>query len=238
MPSVTLFHYRFTPTWKITFLFIFAFAFFIYLGMWQLERAKEKKSILFAHSNQNKFEHWQPGMFVPQPYQGIAIEGTFIPENLLLDNQHHNHQIGFNVLTPLKLNNGELILIDRGWIPAGVTREALPQPSQLKKRVYLTGEVYYPSKKSWLLGQEIEKQLPHLVLLERIDTNFIGQFYQKTVLPFIIRMNKIEPNGYVREWAVVSMSPERHQAYALQWFMMAMVLLIMYITLNSKRVNP
>ncbi|WP_019216188.1 SURF1 family cytochrome oxidase biogenesis protein [Legionella tunisiensis] len=59
----------------------------------------------------------------------------------------------------------------------------------------------------------------------------------KSVYPFIIRLDKSEADSYVREWAVVAMPPERHYAYALQWFAIAFVILILFIALNLKKTN-
>jgi surfeit locus 1 family protein len=58
---------------------------------------------------------------------------------------------------------------------------------------------------------------------------------QKKVYPFIIRLDKQDAYGFVREWAIVSMPPQRHFAYAAQWFAMAGVILILFVALNVKR---
>jgi surfeit locus 1 family protein len=41
----------------------------------------------------------------------------------------------------------------------------------------------------------------------------------------------------VREWKTVAMPPQRHLAYALQWFVMALVVLIIFVALNLKKKN-
>lgn len=74
-----------------------------------------------------------------------------------------------------------------------------------------------------------------VVILERLDTQLISQVLQKSVSPFIIRLDKQDANGFVREWATVSMPPQRHLAYALQWFVMALVVLIIFVALNLKK---
>ena len=60
---------------------------------------------------------------------------------------------------------------------------------------------------------------------------------QKAVYPFIIRLDKQDTYGFVREWETVSMLPARHLAYALQWFAMAFVILIIFVALNLKKKN-
>ncbi|HEY9031818.1 MAG TPA: SURF1 family cytochrome oxidase biogenesis protein, partial [Kangiella sp.] len=40
---------------------------------------------------------------------------------------------------------------------------------------------------------------------------------------------------FVRQWELVASPPEKHIAYAVQWFGMALVLIILFIVLNLKR---
>ena len=63
----------------------------------------------------------------------------------------------------------------------------------------------------------------------------LSKILHKTVYPFIIRLGKNEPYGFVREWPVIAMSPDRHRAYALQWFSMATILAILFIALNFEK---
>ena len=37
------------------------------------------------------------------------------------------------------------------------------------------------------------------------------------------------PGAYLTEWPVVAMGPEKHQAYAVQWFAMALALFALYL---------
>ena len=47
------------------------------------------------------------------------------------------------------------------------------------------------------------------------------------VLPFMLRLGDAEPYGFIRAWHIVSMSPEKHYAYAFQWFSLATLTLIL-----------
>jgi rRNA large subunit m3Psi methyltransferase RlmH len=79
--------------------------------------------------------------------------------------------------------------------------------------------------------------LVRVIILEQLDTKLLSQILQKKVYPFIMRLDKQEAHGFVREWAIVSMPPQRHLAYALQWFAMALVILIIFVALNLKKKN-
>lgn len=238
MVSLPCFNRRFTPDWRMTILALLAVLLFVRLGFWQLIRAEEKKQMLAAETvlaSQSPIL-WQPGMMRPQQYQPVSIKGHYLSNILLLDNQHHQHQFGYNVLTPFKLNSGNLILIDRGWIEGDITRRTLPEVKIPTGPMHLTGRVYYPVGKNWVLGPSVEKK-GKTTIVEQLDTKLIGRFLHKSVYPFIIRLDKSEADGYLREWVVVAMPPERHYAYALQWFAIAFVILILFIALNLKKTD-
>lgn len=234
MFSLACFNIRFTPSWQMSLLTLFSLLFFMRLGFWQLQRADEKERMLSAHHAFTKQTPvlWRHGDPLPAQYQPINVTGHFLPAVLLLDNQHHHHQFGYDVISPLLLQNGAILLVDRGWLAGDITRMTFPPIKTPKDAVNIVGSAYYPSAKNWVLGQEIEKKQTNLAVIELIDTKLISQFLHKSVYPFIIRLNPEEALGYVREWEIVAMPPQRHHAYALQWFAIALVILTLFIVLN------
>jgi surfeit locus 1 family protein len=56
------------------------------------------------------------------------------------------------------------------------------------------------------------------------------------LLPVILMLDPKDEYGFVREWkAVYGVPPDKHRAYALQWFTLALVLMMIYIGVNTKR---
>ena len=240
MFSLTVFNVSFTPRWRMSLLAFLAIALLIGLGCWQLQRATEKNNMLAAYHQLVKQAPvpWKPTNQLPAQYQPVMVQGHFMPDVILLDNQHNDHQFGYHVISPFlvgiaKGDNQKIILVDRGWVVADVTRQTLPATDTPTGFIHLTGTVYYPSEKNWLLGPVIEKEQAGVVVVELINTQLIGQFLHKSVYPFIIRLGEHEAGGYIRNWAVVAMPPERHYAYALQWFVMALIGFILFIALNT-----
>lgn len=220
-------------------LTVVTFSFFIGLGNWQLQRAEEKKSLLATNASLAKKEpQWLTSdSRLPKQYERVKVKGHFLSTVFLLDNQHHNHQFGYDVLSPLFLSNGSVILVDRGWIPGDSTRRIFPKIEIPEQLVELQGSVYFPSDKQWILGPSVEKKGKKLMVIERIETKMLSHILQKKLYPFIIRLQKTESYGFFRDWPIVSMPPQRHQAYALQWFAMAIVILILFVVLNLKKKN-
>lgn len=220
-------------------LAVLFFSLFVRLGFWQIQRADEKTKMIVAQKTQEKQKPvtWTPKEKLPLQYERIVVKGTYLSQVFLLDNQHHKHQFGYDVLSPLELSDGSIIIIDRGWVPGELTRRILPNIQIPKGRVELQGSAYFPSKNQWVLGPVLEEKGNKVIILERVDDQLISQLLQKSVSPFIIRLDKQDTNGFVREWETVSMPPQRHLAYALQWFAMALVILIIFVALNLKKKN-
>ncbi len=210
---------------------------FIRLGFWQIQRADEKTRMVAAEKVLAKKEpvSWEPSQKLPIQYQRVTLQGTYLPPVFLLDNQHHQHQFGYDVLSPLRLADGSVVMVDRGWIPGDSTRRSFPELQRPSGLVQLQGSAYFPSKNQWVLGPGLEEKENKITIIELLDAKMISQLLQKKVYPFIIRLDKQDAYGFVREWAIVSMPPQRHLAYALQWFAMALVILIIFVALNLKK---
>jgi surfeit locus 1 family protein len=133
------------------------------------------------------------------------------------------------------LSDGRIILVDRGWVPGDVLRQIFPAPPTPETEVSFVGTAYLPPTKKILLGKEMEIKSTNSAIIEVLDTTRIGQFLHKSVQPFIMRLNQNQPYGFVREWPLVSMPPERHYGYALQWFAMAFLVLLVFVALNLNR---
>lgn len=237
MPSVPFFHCRFTPSWMMCVLSLIVVSLFLRLGFWQMQRAEQKKTMLnaeLAMANRAPIV-WEPQEKLPFQYQRISVSGHYLLDVFLLDNQHQEHQFGYDVLSPFILDNGHVLLIDRGWIVGDATRRQFPQIDAPQTKMQVQGIVYFPSNKQWVLGPSVEKKNAKLTILESLDTKNVSQILQKQAYPFIMRLDKKEDHGFVRNWAIVSMPPQRHIAYAWQWFSMALTVFIIFIALNLKK---
>lgn len=237
MQAFNLLQSRFRPSIIWTLLTLVLTAFLMSLGFWQLHRAEEKKELLRLAKSQALIAAsvWHAGMAAPDLFQRLVLHGHYLPYTLLLDNQHWQHQWGYHVLNPLEVATGQVVLVDRGWVAGDMQRSRLPAVEIPAGVVPIQGQAYYPSSKGFVLGDVVEPHGVSLAVIERVDTRIISNLLHKKVYPFIIRLDKQAHFGYVRDWPIVSMSPQRHYAYAVQWFAMAFVLVVIYLALNLKK---
>ena len=124
---------RFRPGWGASTAAAVAMVLAVSLGNWQLRRAEEKQAL------QERFDNRGRGAMLQVPsrpvevkdveYARVLVRGEFLPQHtILLDNRVRNGVVGYDVLTPVRIEGGELsVLVNRGWIAAGPRRDLLPK---------------------------------------------------------------------------------------------------------------
>jgi len=214
--------------------------FLIHLGFWQLDRAAEKRHIqtqLTSRANAAPLSLQSVGEKKGDVnYYPIKLVGHFDNQHqFLLDNKTHKRQAGYHVLTPF-ISNGskKIVLVDRGWIPVGKSRSVFPTIKPVQGKIKLFGKIYAPSKKSYVLSNQIEKSLHGLVRIQAIDYAQLGKLMKKDFYPFLVQMDPQSAHGFVREWKAISTKPEKHDAYAFQWFALAFALSVIFIAVTTK----
>lgn len=237
MNSLTCFKKPCIINWFWALLALACVTLFCTLGAWQVGRWSEKKIMVTSNQLQLQTRPQDLLRVLPNPknYQRVVLEGHFLNETLYLDNQHHNHQLGYDVLMPFVLGDGQTVLVNRGWIAGQGGRTRLPVVDVPEGVITLKGSIYYPSDKQWVLGPDYEKTGENQYIIERLDLKLLNQLLQKSFYPFIIRLDQDSSHGFVRDWPVVSMPPERHLAYAVQWFSFALVTVIIFFALTFKK---
>ena len=215
--------------------------FLCYLGVWQLQRAEEKTHILL--SNEQHKNQLPKKLVLPIEdintlrFQRIQLQGSFISSRqFVLDNQIHQHQVGFNILTPFAIENTEVtILVDRGWVPLGPTRDVLPEVSIDEGTRTITGTAYVPFGKPYTLGVIDNDASSWPRLIQYLDFVDLEQRLGNKLLPLTLRLETGQEGGLITQWPLFAFTPKRHLAYAVQWFALAFTLLVIFIVLHMPR---
>ena len=154
----------------------------------------------------------------------------------MLDNQIHNHHVGYNILTPFKISNSDfVVLVDRGWVSVGESRERLPDVDVDETSRKVTGVIYTPFGDPYTLGEIDNGDIQWPRLIQYLDFKALSQRLGSPLQPFTLRLDSDQENGYLREWEIFAFSPNKHIAYALQWFALALTLLIIFIVLHVSK---
>jgi len=198
---------------------------FIGLGIWQLQRAEEKQAWYDSYSSRASEAPiritdtlLQPGQsnFPTQAYGRFDGQGQF-----LWDNRMHQGQPGFQVLTPFIINPGDTrILVNRGWIPLLGSRQDLPSPEIPQGVRTIRGRLAEPMRSFTL---EDRPPAYDASLRQNLDLSAFAESAPYAIHPYVFRLAPDEPDGFVRVWPVPDrMAVKRHQAYAVQWFGIAL----------------
>ncbi len=239
--SLALGPFCFRSHWVIALLIAFCTIILIKLGLWQLRRYQEKQQIIATYDARMAL----PAQNITQQhlitnhfkYLPVKLTGHFLgAKNFYLDNQFNRHRIGYHVYSPFQMSHPHAtILINRGWIPVGADRKILPTAKTTEQEITLKGTIYYPQK-GVILGENIDSTLKGWPKrIQFIDYPALGEALDTSLTPFIVRLDKDAPQGFQRDWQIVNMPPSRHLGYAVQWFGLAITLIVVYIAACTKR---
>ena len=219
----------FKPQWLPTILTLLAVALFIQLGLWQLRRSAEKQALLDQREKlvQEAEIHLDGKQLSIESlrYRPVMVTGIWDPDHqFLLDNRMHQGKVGYEVLTPLEiLGSDRVVMVNRGWVPASPDRRQLPPIKMERRPVTIHGIVdHFPRYGMTLKGMDIPSETWPAVV-QQADPKIISQRLGKPVLPYQILMRPDQPEGFVRDWTLSHVKPEKHTAYALQWFSFAAI---------------
>ena len=73
--------------------------------------------------------------------------------------------------------------------------------------------------------------------MKQTDLKVIQQHYNQDVLPFVVLLNPQETSSYVRNWQPVVMAPEKHLAYAVQWFLLGFAALVVFVIAQRNKLK-
>ena len=169
---------RFRPGFAPTFAAIAGLALLVSLGNWQMRRADEKLA------RQALFDARQTVMLAlpvkkvdAEQYEWarISARGEFVAaKTVLLDNKVAHGRAGYQVVTPLRLEGGQIaLLVNRGWIGETevdrVLPELLAQPTGTveglaRYPILPPGQELSPGRWTRLDAEEMGKTLPYPVV--------------------------------------------------------------------------
>jgi surfeit locus 1 family protein len=231
-------HYRFD--WKLSLLTALLLPLLLSLGFWQLSRAQEKQQLqeqYAARQSEASIALEQLNPADDLQYRQVTLAGRYeSARSFLLDNRIHQGRVGYDLITPLVMDTNKVVFVNRGWLPQGATREQLPELEVIDGRITVQGSVYVPVGTQLVLGAVMPTEgWPRVI--QALDIRAMGAEagYRVTdVFPFSVRLAEGAPGVLVRDWPVISMTPERHQGYAVQWFAMAIMLLGLYLYYSTR----
>lgn len=113
---------RFRPGLWLTLCALLGILVLLGLGTWQLQRLGWKEGLIAERAARLEAPEIALPADLARPadleYRRVRLAGTFLHERELHQGgRTRNRRVGFHVVTPLRLDDGRTILVDRGWVP-------------------------------------------------------------------------------------------------------------------------
>ncbi|MBS0288846.1 MAG: SURF1 family protein [Proteobacteria bacterium] len=204
------------------------------LGFWQLSRAKYKENLAYLQQKGAINETKPSNAFItslPESmrYQRVILKGHFINEfTILLDNKLNKGQIGYHVVVPFQDNSmDKVILIDRGWVALGKSRQVLPSIKPIEGEVSIEGYWDFAYRNPFIKQALETDPIRWPLRMQDLDTNLLQKLTAKSVHKMLVKLDKESAYGFEILPPQTPMTSARHKAYAFQWFSLAAALFIL-----------
>ena len=228
---------RFRPRWWGFALALIVCTATLSLGNWQTRRAEEKRGLA------QRFELAARGEPQPVPasqtlseelvFKRLAMQGEFVPRfTVLLDNKVYRGRPGYFVVTPLRIRGSALhVLVNRGWIAAAARREHIPGVRTPPGDVTLEGfgQAQAPRVLAAGNGRQEGRVWQSLGFAE------FERWSGLALHPVFLEQRSALDDGLVRDWPPPDFGIEKHESYAIQWYLLAALSVVLFCVLSFRR---
>ena len=184
---------RFRPFLWLTIVSLPALSVLVGLGSWQLQRLQWKNDLIAS------FETRASGTPIAVPaanaglvdceFRRLALSGTFQHDKeVFLTGRTYEGNAGFHIVTPFPLDDGRIILINRGWVSEDYRDPAKRAFSQITGPVTVAGILRRPGVKGYFVPEnEPDNGFWFTLVPSQINAHLdlgaqaIGQFYADAV---------------------------------------------------------
>ncbi len=194
----------------------------INLGFWQLRRLDERREFNALIEERYDAEPVPIDELLPPgtdpddvSWRPVTAAGSYLPdEGVLIVNRSQNGRAGVNTVVPIRLDDGRLLLVNRGFVP--LVDEIPPVPAI---EVEVTGRLR-PSQERQL-GQLSDPGDGALREAQRLDLERLAAQFDGPLMPMYIDLMASAPpekNGVPEPVIAPDLSEGNHLSYAAQWF--------------------
>lgn len=227
------------PQWIVWFAALALVLLTARLGWWQLDRAAQKEALQAQLTAQTQASPLVGARALPvgeaalqaQHYRPVELVGRWrAADTLYLDNRPMDGRPGFIVVTPLLLDDGTAMLVQRGWTPRDATRRTQVQTIDTPEDspVHVSARLAPWPSRLYDLGAEVPGAIRQNV--DRVELQAGWGLPLKAAT-----LQQLEParresaagavldDGLLRRWPLPAADVHKHYGYAFQWFGMSLL---------------
>lgn len=240
--------YRFAlrPRWILSHLFVVALiAAMVGAGLWQVSRHREKADRNARISARTALpvvdvEDLLDGPDAPTDdleYRAVSAHGTYLPDQILIRSRSFDGAPGSWVATPLQLDDGTVVIVNRGFISNSGEHERVPETfAPPEGEVEVTGLLRRTQTRGRIGAVDPSGEV--LDNMARLDVRRIAEQIDAPVLPMYLsledqrpHLTTADPHPVPRE----TLDEGPHRGYAVQWFIFVTIGVIGYPLILRRR---
>ncbi len=215
---------------KISFsIFVFlSIVLFCSLGTWQLYRLQWKLELINEIENGLNSEAVYFSKTNIKNYQKVKFDGKFdFTKQIYLYSLNEKGTPGYDVITPLKTNTNEILLINRGWIQNDKKADTKINKVNIRDFEGIIKKITKPNL--FKPENDIKKNIWYSLNLRDL-MEFTG--YKLDNFVIILQNNQ---NGFIKKKIVTPNLPNNHLKYALTWYSVALSILLYFLYFRKKQ---
>ena len=203
------------------------------LGVWQMSRAAEKRSLEDRITQREALaplsgeELLKSGPLEDHWHRVVRVRGHWQAQaSVYLDNRPMGGRSGLILVTPLRLVGSErTLLVQRGWVPRNfMDRSQVPEVPTPLDEVEVSGRLAPPPSRLFELG---EPQVG--VIRQNLYLDTYANETGLNLIPASVLQSGTSPEGLLRDWPRFEAAVHKHHGYAFQWFAMSAVVTGLYV---------
>jgi cytochrome oxidase assembly protein ShyY1 len=224
---------------------IVAMAAFAAAGAWQLDRQRQKQALLDEVASVLEQRSAAPLAAAADPararrHDWAAGSGRFVDgPAVLLDNQQRNGRPGIRAYRVFAPDAGAPLLVELGWLPVPGDR-TLPAVDRPEGHLQLAGLLAPRPGTGIGAGTAVAQPDGNLLTLSLEPARLDPALRQPGLAPRVLKLDPAIAIGHDRDLAILpnTLPPERHLGYAVQWFALALAVLVTALVLTFRKQRP
>lgn len=206
------------------------------LGWWQLDRAAQKTTMQVALDQRSAMpplttDQWptDAAQVAAYEHRRTQVQGVWLNElSVYLDNRPLNGRAGFYLVTPLRLDDGTALLVQRGWLPRDPAERArLPSLPQAISPARVGGRIAPALSRVY----EFESAASGSIR-QNLELSVFARESRLKLRPWVLIQDNspgAAPDGLARQWPAPNLGVQKHYGYAFQWFSLSLLTAGLYI---------
>lgn len=220
-------------------------AMLVALGNWQMHRLAWKEGLIAAIAERAHAVPVSLGVAEERSARGEDVEYTRVSfkGQFLNDREIHLYALdeagapGFHVITPLRLGDGSIVLVNRGFVPNELKDPSRRSAGQLSGDVSVTGLLRRPDEQALFIpGNDTARNIWYWRDIDAMAAVAAGSDATR-VHRFIVdaEAEPASPGGWPRGGVTRLTLPNRHLEYALTWYGLAATLVVVFVAFAASR---